>query len=138
MNEAMRSKPVPHPTADSAPFWDAMNEGRLSLQKCSSCGKIRHYPRPMCDVCYSMKSEWVKGSGRGTIHSWVVCHHAYLPAFRNDTPYTLVTVDLEEGVRMNAMLRNAEGVKLRVGMPVRLAFERVSDKLTLPAFALAG
>ena len=29
---------LPEPDRDSAPFWSAMAEGRLALQRCSACG----------------------------------------------------------------------------------------------------
>ena len=48
------AKPLPEPTRDSKPYWDGLNEGRLLLQQCAACRRIRHYPRPVCDACYSM------------------------------------------------------------------------------------
>jgi uncharacterized protein len=127
-------RPLPHPTRDSWPFWEAANDGRLTFQICAECRKVRHYPRPACDTCYSMRSGWVEASGRGRVHSWTVCHHAFLPAFKHATPYTLVTVDMLEGVRMNSVLRAAAGVVPKVGMPVDVAFERISDDFNLPVF----
>ena len=41
----------------------------------------------------------VEASRRGTVHSWTVAHHPFHPAFVDELPYTLVTIDLEEGVR---------------------------------------
>ena len=69
-------KPVPEPTHESKPYWDGLQNGRLLLQKCGQCGKIRHYPRPVCDVCYSFEVKWIEASGRGTVHSWTITHHA--------------------------------------------------------------
>lgn len=60
---------------------------------------LRHYPRLLCDRCYSTEAAWHEASGRGRIHSWTVAHHAFHPAFAADLPYTLLTVDLEAGVR---------------------------------------
>ena len=31
--------------------------------------RIRHYPRPVCDACYSMEVAWIEASGRGRVHS---------------------------------------------------------------------
>ena len=93
------ARPSPKITSLSAPYWEAAAQGRLLLQKCASCGKVRHYPRMLCDACYSAQTDWVQASGRGKVHSWTVCHHAFHPSFVAELPYTLVTVDLEEGVR---------------------------------------
>jgi uncharacterized OB-fold protein len=131
-------KPVPEPTPESKPYWDGLNEGRLVLQACGRCGKVRHYPRPMCDACYSFDTRWIEASGKGKVHSWTVAHHAFNPGFKDELPYVLVTVDLDEGVRLQAPLRGVEAKDIRVGMAVRVTFEHVKDGLTLPAFAADG
>ncbi len=92
-------KPSPQITELSRPYWDAAAQGRLVLQQCGACGTVRHYPRLLCSVCHSDAVTWVPASGRGRVHSWTVAHHAFHPAFAAELPYTLVTVDLEEGVR---------------------------------------
>lgn len=130
------NKLVPEPTPHSARYWEGLNERKLLLQKCHGCGKIRHYPQPMCPTCHSMEVEWVEASGQGTVHSWTITHHAFHPGFREDLPCILATVDLKEGVRLNAQLRGVEAGDLRIGLPVRLAFEMVKDGLTLPYLVL--
>lgn len=126
------AKLTPQPTSDTQPYWDGLNAGRLRLQRCADCGKVRHYPRPVCDTCYSMNVAWMDASGRGRVHSWTVTHHPFHPGFKPDLPYTLVTVDLEEGVRMNAQLRGMDPGELRIGLPVRVGFEQATEGLTLP------
>jgi uncharacterized OB-fold protein len=131
------TKLVPSPTPETQPYWDGLNEHRLRLQRCADCGKVRHYPRPVCDACYSMAVDWIDASGRGTVHSWTITHYAFHPGFKGDLPYTLLTVDLEEGVRMNARARDVDPAALRVGLPVRVAYELAKDGLTLPVFVPA-
>jgi hypothetical protein len=130
-------KPLPNVSPDTEPYWDGLMQGRLLLQKCSGCGKLRNYPRPMCDACYSMESKWVEASGKGTIHSWTITHHAFNIGFKGELPYILVTVDLAEGVRLQAPLRNADARTLKIGAPVKVIFERPKSDLTTPAFVLA-
>ena len=133
----MESKPVPHPTPDSQPYWDGAAEGKLRLQRCASCGKVRHYPRVACDHCYSLDVEWVEASGRGTVHSWTVAHHAFHPAFKGELPYTLLIVDLEEGPRAMGRLDPGFRDDPRIGMQVRVRFERNEEGIPLPIFAAA-
>jgi len=83
-----------------------------------------------------MQCDWVQASGRGTIHSWTRTHHAFLPAFRSDVPYILVTVDLQEGLRMNARL-HGDGKDPTIGASVICRFEAHDDNWTFPSFALA-
>jgi len=127
----------PEPNADTKPYWDGLNAHQLRLQRCADCGKVRHYPRPMCDACYSLQVEWIDASGRGHVHSWTVTHHAFHPGFRSDLPYTLVTVDLAEGGRMNAQLRRLAPEELRIGMPLKVDYELATEGLTLPVFVPA-
>ncbi|MSP00449.1 MAG: Zn-ribbon domain-containing OB-fold protein [Acetobacteraceae bacterium] len=127
-------KLVPDPAADTKPFWDALHEGKFRLQRCADCKKVRHYPRPVCDACFSMNAEWVEASGRGMVHSWTITHHAFHPGFKVDLPFMLLTVDLEEGVRMQAQARGIAEGDLKVGLKVKVGFERVKADLTLAVF----
>ena len=113
-------KPQPQMSELSRPYWEAAAEGRLVLQSCAACGKVRHYPRLLCDRCYSDAVDWKDASGRGTVHSWTVAHHAFHPAFAAELPYTLVTVDLDEGVRALGIWRGNATPSL--GEPVQGGF----------------
>lgn len=115
------AKPEPVPNDLSRPYWEAAAVGRLVLQTCAACGKLRHYPRLLCGRCHSEAVRWTEASGRGHIHSWTVSHHAFHPAFAAELPYTLVTVDLEEGVR--ALGRWNSAVAPRIGLAVAGRFE---------------
>lgn len=130
-------KPTPDPTPDTAPYWEGMKQGRLLLQACADCGKIRHYPRPVCPHCYSLAHRWVEAKGTGTVHSWTISHHAFHPGFKPELPYILVTVDLAEGVRMQAQLKGADAKALKLGLPVKVAFEAATNDLVLPVFVPA-
>ena len=127
MNQTI-ARPVPPPSALSAPYWEGAAAGRLMIQRCSGCGVLRHYPRLLCSSCYSTAVEWVEASGRGAIHSWTVAHHAYHPSFAADLPYTLVTVDLEEGVRALGRWRGATPA---IGQKVIGRFEARADGVDL-------
>jgi uncharacterized OB-fold protein len=131
-------KPLPEPTIDSQPYWDGLKAHRLLLQRCARCKKIRHYPRPVCAVCHSMECDWVAASGRGTVHSWTVSHHAFHPGFKRELPYVQITVDLEECVRMQGRLVAGDPGELRLGTAVAVLFDDVTGDLTLPAFRLAA
>ncbi len=132
---------LPEPTPESAPWWAGLREGRLLIQRCASCGTLRHYPRPMCGHCHAMQWDWVQASGRGRLHSWTVCHHAFHPAFRRDVPYVLAIADLEEGVRLHSRLRGidpADAHALRIGQPLEVGFEHITPEWVVPVLHLAG
>ena len=130
-------RPLPVPTRESQSYWDGLREGRLMLQHCAGCGKVRHYPRPVCPHCFSMESEWREAPLGGKIHSWTVCHHPFNFFFKSMAPYVVALVDMEAGVRVNAPLRGMAEDALKIGAPVRLAFEPVTKDVTLPYFVAA-
>ena len=79
-------RPLPTPTRESQPYWDGMREGRFLLQYCLSCGKVRHYPRPVCPHCFSMESEFREAPLGGSLHAWTVCHHPFNFFFKASAP----------------------------------------------------
>jgi hypothetical protein len=138
MPDQTPTKPLPEPTPDTQPYWDGLRAHRLLIQSCVRCGKLRFYPRPMCDACYSMECGWVEASGGGAVHSWTVTHHPFHAGFKGELPYILATVDLVEGVRVNAQVRGIDAAELRAGLPVRVGFEAAEDGLTLPVLLAAS
>jgi uncharacterized protein len=137
MTDAVPQRPLPVPTRESAPYWEAMRAGRFSLQHCAACGKVRHYPKPVCPHCFSMESEWRDAPLGGRVHSWTVCHHPFNFFFKAQAPYIVALVDMDAGVRVNAPLRGLAEGDLEIGQRVTLAFEPIDKEVTLPCFVAA-
>ena len=127
-------KPLPRPSEDSAPFWAAAWRGELCMQRCGDCGHIRFPPALLCARCLSERCEWVRLSGRGTVYSWIVVHQSQHPAFNADVPYNVAIVQLEEGPRLHTNLVGCANEAIRIGMPVEVVFEKVSDDTALVKF----
>jgi len=130
----MPDKFVPQPTPETAPFWEGCARGELRVQRCRACA--RHYfpPRPFCPRCHSGDVEWVRASGRGTLHTYVI-NHRPARGFEADGPYAIAIVELDEGPRL---MSNIVGVastpeNLRLDMPVVVTFEARGD-LMIPQF----
>lgn len=130
--ETIISRPTSEPTIDSKPYWDGLKERRLLLQQCGNCGLVRHYPRPMCAACHSLEVRWIESSRQGRLHSWTEVHHPFVPALRDEIPYVMATVELEEGVRLQCQMLDAEAAALRLDLPVEIVFREVQDDLVLP------
>ena len=130
-------RPMPVPTRESQPYWDGLREGKLMLQHCAACGKVRHYPRPVCPNCFSMESEFKAAAPSGKLHTWTVCHHPFNFFFKAEAPYIVALVDMDAGVRINAPLRGSAEGDLKIGQPLRLQFEPVTKDITLPFFTAA-
>jgi len=133
----MPERPLPVPTRESQLYWDGLREGRFMLQHCTQCGKVRHYPRPVCPYCFSMESEFREAPTGGTIHSWTVCHHPFNFFFKASVPYIVALVDMDAGVRVNAPLHGVAEADLEIGKRVKLGFEPVTNDVTLPFFTTA-
>ena len=127
-------KPLPRPTEDSAPYWEAAQRGELRMQQCGDCGHVRFPPSLICPVCLSSRAEWVRLSGRGTVYSWIVVHQSQHPAFNADAPYNVAIIELEEGPRLHTNLVNCLNDQIHIGLPVEVVFEKISDEVTLPKF----
>lgn len=135
--DALPAKPRPQPVPENEPYWTGLREHRLLVQRCSACGQRRHYPRPMCDACYSMDYAWEELDRSGTVHSWTVTHHPFHPGFKRDIPYATVTADLAPGIRIQAPLADDDASKLSVGVAVVVEFVDIDGSLTLPALRLS-
>jgi len=117
---------------NAAPFWEGVKRHELVLQRCKDCGKFLHLPRPMCPKCRSLETEWVPSSGKGHIYSWVTYRKSPHPAFQ--APYSVVLVELEEGVRLVSNMTDCTPEEIHIGMPVEVVFEDLAEDLTLPKF----
>ncbi len=129
---AVTPRPVPQPTPVSEPFWRLLAEGTMTVQRCSSCGSLQHYPRPFCVRCLSTALEWQPVSGRATLYSYTVVRRAASPAFAGDVPYVLGIIELEEGPHVTGNVIGAPIDNLRVGMPLELVIVPVGDGAVLP------
>ena len=124
----------PRVDLDNQGFWEAVKQHKLVFQKCKDCGLLVHRPRPMCPRCNSMEREWAPSTGKGVVYSWVnfVYANAAYPGIK--VPYTVVVVEMAEGVRMISNLYDVKPEEVYVGMPVEVVFDDIADDLTLPKF----
>lgn len=132
-------KPMPAPDSDTAPFWEGCRAHRLLIQRCASCATFRFPPGPFCPKCRSKAVEWVQSSGRGTVFSWIVVEHPVPPdIYGAEVPYVVALIALEEGVRIASNIVGCDPYSIAADMPVRVRFDDVDERLTLPRFEPAG
>jgi len=129
---------APDPT--TAPFWDACRRRELRLQRCADCSTFRQPPSPGCPRCGSARSDWPLLSGRGTVFSYTIVHHAAVPPLAGDVPYNVVVVELDDapGARLISNVLDAEPSDVTVGMRVEIAWDEVRPDVVLPRFRRAG
>jgi hypothetical protein len=82
----------------------------------------------------SPEAEWIESSGKGTVYSFSTTYLGAPPAFIKDQPYTLIFVDLEEGIRMLSKIVDCEVKDVKIGMKVEAVFDVVTEDTTLVMF----
>ncbi len=127
-------KPIPILDEVSKTFWQGCQRQELLLQKCRDCGRFQFYPRPICITCMSRNLEWVRSSGRGTVHSFTVVHQNVMPGFAQEVPYVFAIIELAEGVRLSTNIVGCAPADVYIGMPVVVVFEAISPEISLPKF----
>jgi hypothetical protein len=106
----------------SAPFWAAIEEGRLVLPRCSACGRWQWYPDEAGPDCAGASLVWEQVATTGTVHAATRVERAFLPGGHPDVPYVVAFVELDgvEGVRLVTNL--ADGTAADIGDRVRAEF----------------
>jgi uncharacterized OB-fold protein len=119
--------PIPKPTPETLPFWEAAKRRTLLIQRCDDCATHYFYPRPMCPSCLSRRVRWVEASGRGRLHTFVINHRP---------PRNFPVAALEEGARMMSHVVDVDPdpAALRCDMPLEVVFEDITEQITLPKF----
>ncbi len=138
MNASVEKKiprPLPKVNAymDTTPFWKAANDGKLMIQYCKDTGEPQFFPRPVSMATGKRNLEWRAVSGRGTVYTYSTTYNAW-PGHEDRVPYICALVQLEEGVRILCNLLNVKPEEVKIGMPVELCWERLSDEINYPAF----
>jgi uncharacterized protein len=125
--DAAGAEPVAFPQPESSdigtPFWASLKQGKLSFQRCQSCGKAWLPARHQCPGCLSPNWQREESKGQARLISWVVYHVAYHPAFANRLPYTVAVVELDEGPRMITNLIHTEAHSLQLDQRLWLVIE---------------
>jgi uncharacterized OB-fold protein len=129
----MTQRPLPAITPETKHFWEGTQAGELRLQKCAACMHVYFPPRPFCPRCAAQDVQVFRASGRATLYSYVI-HHRPTPGFT--PPYSIAVVQLEEGPRMMTNIVDSEQTPeaLQLDMPLEVAFERLTDEISLPLF----
>jgi len=126
--------PLPHITEWNRPFFEGGLTGKLRLQQCDDCQELMYYPRIACPNCLSMEHHWVDLSGDGTVYSYSIVWRPQHPAFLPMVPIILAAIQLAEGILIVSNIVNSAPEAVRIDMPVRVVFDRVSEQIALPKF----
>jgi uncharacterized OB-fold protein len=135
-DEDLLARPVPVSDAASASYWEGARLGKLMIARCAECSFYIHPPRSTCPRCEHEEVVAHEVSGRGRIYTFSVMHLPGVPGFT--PPYAVAVIELAEQAGLFAVgnVLDCEPEELAIDAPVRVAFEQVSDTVTLPQWRL--
>ena len=133
------------PVSDGLFTWPA-EAPQLIGSKCRTCGEVAFPKQAGCPRCGGASEPLLLGR-RGVLWTWTIQHFPPpSPPFTGNPetfrPFGVGYVELPEGVRVESRLTTADPRRLRIGMPMQLAFVGLDevgrqDRFTY-AFAPAG
>jgi uncharacterized OB-fold protein len=118
---------LPQLTDHNRDFWTAGARGELRLWRCGACGYYIHPWQPLCPECHSKKLATEAVSGSATLASYTINHQRWMPG--PELPYVVAIVEIAEqpSLRLTTNLVGCAHDRIRIGMPVRVVFERHAD-----------
>ena len=118
------------PASPRQTYLAACAEVRLVYQHGTEEGAV--FPPRLPETGRSEPLEWRNSSGRGTIYSLTVVYP------RNEEPFALALVDLEEGFRMMSRIDVDDRTSIGIGQLVEVRFRNLEeDGPDLPVFVPA-
>ncbi len=141
---------VPDNDTEWKEFYEHARAHRLVVRTCKACGLLRYPATHACPWCMELGWTWQQVSGRGTIYSYEIVHHAIQPGFRDFTPYPVVLVELDEqrgtptpdealriiGNLVKPDLSPEEEGRVAIGKRVSVVFQDLAGHMALPQFTL--
>jgi uncharacterized OB-fold protein len=126
------TRPLPSIEGPDKPFWQALRQREVRVQRCGDCGMHRFPATRFCARCRSETFEWVAVEPTGVVETWCVFHRPYFEGLT--VPYTVIQVRLKCGIRLFSNPVEVETGALRINMPVEAVFEDITPEVTLLKF----
>lgn len=126
-------KQLPQVTSSDKPFWDAARRHELMGYRCLNCGAFYSQVTD-CIACDTPRMQWVRVGGRGEVFTFCVYHQLYHPAWKEDIPYNVAWIKLDEGPLLISNIVDCRNEDIHIGMPVEVIFDDVTEEVTLPKF----
>ena len=139
MTEQKNPRPVPKANryVETEAFWRGTKARELLLQYCPDTKQFQHYPRPVSIYTGKRNLEWRKVAGTGVIYACTIVRVPG-PGLEGRLPLSVVTVELDEGVRILGNILNAEPDAVAIGQRVELTWDAIDKETIYPAFNLVG
>lgn len=128
--------PQPYRQMDAEPYWAALQEKRLTFQRCTECREPVWPAHSHCPDCGKRSLKWEESKGRGKVYSFSTIMRGPTPTWQAIVPYTVGFVEMDEGYYLFTQIEGAPE-DIRIGDPVEVRFIERGEQ-TLPVFAPAA
>ena len=91
----------------------------IQYQICQRCAHVWYFQRGFCPGCGSENVRIAQADGRGTVHAITSVERAPSAHWQAQAPYTILLVDLDEGLRVMAHGAPGLGIGDRVSVQFR-------------------
>ncbi|WP_217703169.1 Zn-ribbon domain-containing OB-fold protein [Celeribacter sp. HF31] len=118
---------APEPTAETAAYWDAADEGRLVLKRCLGTGKAFHPPRKISPFTGRDDTDWIEAEGTGEVYALSV-------STRQGAEHCIAYIALTEGPIILSALTRCDLSAAKIGQRVRVVFEPCANGRRVPMF----
>lgn len=123
--------PRPRPTPTTQPYWDALRDHQLVVQRCDACAAWVHYPRSRCPSCGRAELRFEPVDAGGVVHAFTVARQPTAVHFRDSVPQVIAVVELAIGVRLTSTLLGADPETVGIGAAVEPVFVDGDDGVTM-------
>jgi len=120
-------RPLPELTPENTAFWTGGEHGDLMIAFCEACARAIHPPQVVCPACLSDLVVQRAVAGTGTVYTYTVNHHPWLPEMQ--VPFALAVVDVDgaPGVRVTAEVITTEPESVHIGQRMEVSFRQAED-----------
>ncbi len=115
------------PDSETRAWWDAANAGQLLLRYCEQCREPHYYPRSICPLCGSDRTQWRPAAGTGTVYAASV-------TWRAPVPYCIAYVQLDEGPIILSNIVDTDLASVAIGQRVSVVFKASTSGQAVPMF----
>lgn len=119
---------------DSSTYFSAAAERRLVFQVCGNCGATQFPPRHHCAKCWETDLSFTDSAGTGAIESFTIVRRSPLPEYRDQVPYVVAAIAMDEGIRMIARIVGDTAMATAIGDAVTVDFAPGTEGDLLPVF----
>lgn len=93
----------------------------INVYQCKECVHLAAQTYEFCPKCRSKHSYLpIRVEGKGTVFSYTTIHVGDLK-LKDETPYTVVVVECEEGLRLIGRMQKLQSIEVVIGSKVELS-----------------